>query len=198
MNIPCIDGDWMGRAYPMLHQITPCIYEKGALFLPTVIADGNGNTMMFLRATSEHMVERMMRAALSEMGSKVAMANGPFPGSKTKEYIVENTISLAWRIGRAVAACRQHNELEEVAEAIIDEAGGGKVLFKGKIVEVARRLIKGHSYGEIVIEAADISGKGTVEYKGKMKIPFKNENILATLDDEVRYLPATFDCQANY
>ena len=187
MNIPCIDGDWMGRAYPLASQITPVIYEEGAIFLPTAMADGNGNTMMVLRATSEEMIERVCRTALAEMGSHVGLAKGPISGLKTKNYVVENTVSLAWRIGRAVALCRQRNQIEEVGELIIDEVGGresGKLLFKGKIIEVARKLIKGHTYGEVVIEAMDVNGKGTVDFKGKLKIPFKNENIFATIEDD--------------
>jgi len=186
MDIPSIDGDFMGRALPSAHQITPVVFEpEGAIFMPTTVADGNGNTMMFLRATSEQVIERVLRAALAEMGSHVGLARGPYSGLKTKAYVVENTISLAWRIGRAVALCRQTSRLNNVAEVIVDELGGNesaRVLFKGKIVEVARKLIKGHLYGEVAIEATDISGKGMVEFEGKLKIPFKNENVMATVE----------------
>jgi DUF917 family protein len=178
----------MGRANPMHYQMTPCIYEPTAVFVPVSIADGRGNSMIFVQATSEQMIERMLRSALSEMGSYVALAHAPFSGKQIKDYAVERTVSLAWRIGRAVALCRQQNRVEQVADVIIDEIGGresGRVLFKGKIVEVARRLVKGHSYGEVVIEAMDVSGKGVSEFAGKMKIPFKNENLLATVEEEV-------------
>jgi DUF917 family protein len=188
MNIPTVDGDFMGRALPNAYQVTPVAFEPhGAIFMPSVMTDGNGNTMMFLQATSEQMIERAFRAALAEMGSLTGLARGPYSGLKTKKYVVENTVSLAWRIGRTVALCRQRSQLDNVAELIVDEVGGhrsGRVFFKGKIVEVARRLIKGHLYGEVVIEAMDISGKGVIEFKGKMKIPFKNENIMATIVDD--------------
>ncbi|KAI0315913.1 hypothetical protein OF83DRAFT_1084639 [Amylostereum chailletii] len=166
-------------------NVTPVVYEDGPLFLPQVIADGNGNQMMFLKATSEEMMERAFRAALAEMGSSVACARGPYPGHKTKKQIVAHTVSLAWRIGRAVALCRQSGGLDAVAEAIVDEVGGraaAKVLFKGKIVGVERRLFKGHSYGELIIEAADVAGTGEAPFRGRMRIPFKNENIYATVE----------------
>ncbi|TFY80173.1 hypothetical protein EWM64_g3845 [Hericium alpestre] len=151
-----------------------------------VMADGNGNQMMFLKATSEEMIERAFRAALSEMGSHVALARGPCAGAKAKAYIVENTVSLAWRIGRAVGLCRRYGRLDDVAQAIIGQVGGNdsaKVLFEGKIVGVERKLVKGHSYGEVVIEAQDIRGKGLTQYHGKMRIPFKNENIYAYVEN---------------
>ncbi len=126
-------------------------------------------------------MERAFRAALSEMGSHVACARGPITGAKTKAYAVQHTVSLSWRIGRAVALCRAKNEIDHVSEAIISEAGGpesAKVLFKGKIVQVERRAVKGHLFGEITIKAADVSGSGN-EFSGSMKIPFKNENLVA-------------------
>ncbi|PBL04092.1 DUF917-domain-containing protein [Armillaria gallica] len=182
MNLPTVDGDWMGRAYPVGWQITPVVWGGDKpQFIPQVICDGNGNTMIFLEGTTEKLVERAFRAALSEMGSHVACARGPITGAKTKAYAVQHTVSLSWRIGRAVVLCRAKNEIDYVSEAIISEAGGpesAKVLFKGKIVQVERRTVKGHLFGEITIKAADVSGGGN-EFTGSMKIPFKNENLVA-------------------
>jgi DUF917 family protein len=70
------------------------------------------------------MIERAFRAALAEMGSYVGCAKGPYSGAKTKQYAVQHTISLAWRIGRAVALCRARREIESVADAIIHAIGG--------------------------------------------------------------------------
>ncbi|KAK0470131.1 uncharacterized protein EV420DRAFT_1616471 [Desarmillaria tabescens] len=181
MNLPTVDGDWMGRAYPVGWQITPVVWGGDKpQFIPQVICDGNGNTM----GTTEKLVERAFRAALSEMGSHVACARGPITGAKTKAYAVQHTISLSWRIGRAVALCRAKNEIDYVSEAIISEAGGpesAKILFKGKIVQIERRTVIGHLFGEITIKAADVSGSRNMgeEFSGSMKIPFKNENLVA-------------------
>ena len=139
------------------------------------------------KAKSELDVERAFRAALSQMGSHVACAKGPVSGANTKTWVVENTISLSWKIGRAVALSRCLNKIDTVAESIIDEVGGpssAKVLFKGKIVGVERITRMGHAYGEVIIEAAatDEESPQLVRAGGpteKLKIPFKNENILA-------------------
>ncbi|KAI8203382.1 putative D-/L-hydantoinase subunit A [Colletotrichum sp. SAR 10_70] len=60
---------------------------------------------------------------------------------------------------------------------------------KGKIMRVERRLFKGHSYGEVHIaafesgdedEAASVKDRAAaVAQGGMLKVPFKNENILA-------------------
>ena len=146
------------------------------------------NWMQFMtKAKSELMVERAFRAALSQMGSHVGCAKGPVSGKNTKTWVVEHTISLSWRIGRAVALCRSLNTIETVAESIISEVGGSasaKVLFKGKIVGVERTLRMGHVYGEVIIEGMSLKGDGESEFKGRLKIPFKNENIVAILEED--------------
>lgn len=46
MNIPTVDGDWMGRAYPVAWQTTPVVFQKEPVFLPSTICDGNGQVMV--------------------------------------------------------------------------------------------------------------------------------------------------------
>lgn len=187
LDVPCVDGDWMGRAYPTKWQTTPVVFnERQPIWSPVSVADGNGNVVVMPVAASDHHVERIIRAALSEMGSQVGCADPPVSGAEMKRWVVENTLSLSWRIGRAVARARSENRVDNVAEMIIQECGGdgaAKVLFKGKIVRVDRTLRMGHVYGECVIEAADVGGHASSdakpEFTGRIKIPFKNENIAA-------------------
>ncbi|RSM15657.1 hypothetical protein CEP52_000750 [Fusarium oligoseptatum] len=191
MDVPTVDGDWMGRAYPTKWQTTPVVFkERETIWSPIALSDGNGNVIVMPKASSDAAVERILRAALSEMGSQVGGADAPVTGVETKRWVVKHTLSQAWRIGRAVARARKENRVDNVAETIIDECGGpgaGKVLWKGKIVGVERTLRNGHVYGECLIEGADVrdDDNGTVgdhssaQFKGIVKIPFKNENIAA-------------------
>ena len=177
MNVPCVDGDWMGRAYPTKWQTTPVVFgEREIVFAPVSVADGNGNTLYMPTATSDLKVEQVIRAALSQMGSAVGTADAPVTGEETRRWAVEHTISLSWRIGREVARATKENRIDNVAESIVDAVGGpetGRVLFKGKIIGVERKLWMGHVYGEVIIEGTD------AQFSGKVKIPFKNENIAA-------------------
>ncbi|KNG44734.1 hydantoinase protein [Stemphylium lycopersici] len=183
MNIPAIDGDWMGRAYPVSWQTTPVVYEKKAMMIPTCISDGNGRIIFMTKAPTELDAERALRAALSQMGSHVGCAKGPVSGENTKKWVIENTMSLAWRIGRAVILSRCTKSVDTVAESIIAEVGGSDsalVLFKGKIIGVERVLKMGHAYGEVIIESTAEDSSLTKE---RMVIPFKNENIYARIED---------------
>jgi DUF917 family protein len=116
------------------------------------------------------------------------MAARPTTTDRVRSYGVINTLSLSWRIGRVVARAQQESTIHTIAEQIIDEVGGpttAKVLFRGKITAVERRIFKGHSYGEITIVQAQIDEEEqkhdtpAVAEGGVLKIPFKNENIYA-------------------
>ncbi|OTB06716.1 hypothetical protein M426DRAFT_9495 [Hypoxylon sp. CI-4A] len=195
MNLPAVDGDWMGRAYPTKWQTTPVVFdERSPIWAPSAMTDGNGNVVIVPKATSDLQVERILRAALSQMGSGVGFADPPVTGSECRRWAVEHTISQSWRIGRAVAKARKSNRVDNVAETILAECGGpeaGKVLWKGKIVGVERTLRMGHIYGECIVEGADVVDEETAakiqqtegptkpQFQGKIKIPFKNENIAA-------------------
>ncbi|KAF5500370.1 putative D-/L-hydantoinase subunit A [Colletotrichum siamense] len=188
---PIIDGDWMGRAYPTYWQTTLAVHAPLEL-VPCAIDSGDGKTIIMTRAPNDEIVDRALRASCSEMGSRVGMAAKPTTSDKVEKFGVLNTVSLAWRIGRCISLCQATNTMSTVAESIIKEAGGSeaaKVLFRGKIMRVERRLFKGHSYGEVHIaafesgdedEAASVKDRAAaVAQGGMLKVPFKNENILA-------------------
>lgn len=210
MDVPVVDGDWMGRAYPTKWQTTPVVFdERRPVFIPLAMCDGGGNVVVMTRATSDLQVERALRAALSTMGSHTGCAEGPVSGAEARRWAVEHTLSESWRIGRAVARARRGNRVDRVAEDIVAEVGGpraARVLWKGKIVRVTRTLRMGHIYGECVIEGMDVAGAreggdgdddgalrkeetggGSGQFTGLVKIPFKNENIAAIrIPDDAR------------
>ncbi|EXJ80596.1 hypothetical protein A1O3_06878 [Capronia epimyces CBS 606.96] len=199
-SVPTIDADWMGRAYPMIWQTTLCVHAPGNL-VPCAIASGDGKTLVMTQTTDDEIVDRALRAVSSEMGSLVGLAMKPTTRDHILSYGVRNTLSLAWRIGRCVARAEINNTMVTVADDIIREVGGpesARVLFRGKIVAVERRLHKAHSYGEIVIqqlpaeEEEETGGIGNSRQKrsqalasgGQIRIPFKNENIYAKHEAE--------------
>jgi DUF917 family protein len=78
-----------------------------------------------------------------------------------------------------VRIARQKSETYKLPEIILGSVGNsGKLLFSGKIVGVERKLLKGHVWGEVIIEELE-------KTRRKMTIPFKNENIVARIEGEV-------------
>ncbi|KAL0257168.1 hypothetical protein SLS55_007978 [Diplodia seriata] len=183
------NADFMGRAYPTYWQTTIAVHEPGSL-VPCAIDSGDGKTIIMTRASTDEIVDRALRASCAEMGSRVGKAGAPTTASTVRRTAVINTYSLAWRIGRCIARSEASNTLSKVCESIVQEVGGeatARILFRGKIVAVERRLFKGHSYGEITIASmpADEEDEGAKDAMpasaagGTLKIPFKNENLYA-------------------
>ncbi|KAG2735952.1 hypothetical protein G9P44_000042 [Scheffersomyces stipitis] len=173
LNIPVVDSDFMGRAYPTLWQSSAnAIYEKFP-YWPAAVSNGNSSSMLISEASNCESLERLIRSTCVEVGTHVGVVMAPMTSEELTGGTVPGSISLAWRIGRAVILARQKLEHDLIPQRIIESVGGkssGSHLFTGKIVDVSRKVHKGHVYGEVIIEEP--------ETKKQMVIPFKNENIL--------------------
>ncbi|KAJ7284699.1 hydantoinase/oxoprolinase [Mycena rebaudengoi] len=188
-KIPAFDGDLMGRAYPKLNQVLPAVYDRPNALIPAALCDGNGNVMLLSKVKNDHFVESLMRAVTTEMGSAAALCCPPLAISEVRDYGVPRTLSQAWRIGRAIAICRQTNNMKGVPDAIL-KLQNGACLFVGKIVNCSREVRAGFTWGEIRIaqlhdeELED--GPSAISTAGEsgahMIIPFQNENLCAYIE----------------
>lgn len=191
-GVPCVDADYMGRAYPTFWQVTPNVYGKanGDALVPATIASGDGTLITMTRSRTDRLVDKALRAACVEMGCRAGKAGPPKSARVVKEQAITGTLSLAWWIGRAVALERNINDK---AQRIIDEVGGSEsaaILGHGKIISVERVLKTGHTYGVLEVEGALSDGT-----KAVIKIPFKNENafVEAVCDGESKIVASVPD-----
>ncbi|KAF9553636.1 Hydantoinase/oxoprolinase [Agrocybe pediades] len=190
-DIPALDGDLMGRAYPMLDQVLPAVYDKPNSLVPCSLNDGSGNTVLLTTVKNDHFVESIMRVVTTEMGSSAALCPPPLAVCDARDFGVTRTQSQAWRIGRAIAICRQLNNLKGVTDEIL-KLQNGRCLFIGKIINVSREVRAGFTWGEVRIarlrndELEDATDTNTPTDGGEedatMLIPFQNENLCAYLD----------------
>jgi DUF917 family protein len=107
--------------------------------------------------------DSILRAACVEMGTHAGAASRPLTRAECDGCMVKNTVSQAWRLGRSVALANKTANIGQIGSVLVDALGGSRasrVLFSGKIMEVNRRLFKGHTVGEIVIKAV---GAGEVD-----------------------------------
>lgn len=191
-GVPCIDADFMGRAYPTTWQTTPNVYgsANGDALVPATIASGDGSFVTMTKSRTDRGVDKILRAACVEMGCRAGKSLAPKTAKAVREQAVTNTVSLAWWIGRAVAL---EKNITEKAQRIVDEVGGSEsavILGQGKITSVERVLKTGHTYG--VLEVDGTLNDGT---KATINIPFKNENafVEAVSDGESKILASVPD-----
>ncbi|XXG95527.1 hypothetical protein Hte_001791 [Hypoxylon texense] len=188
-DMPVVDGDMMGRAYPNFEMVSQYIHASSVNdMLPVILCSGSGEQVTIPAPQPDAAAASLrIRDACVGMGSAAGASGRPIRGEAMRDIGIPNTFSLAWRLGRAVAAAQQAGNVADVPRALIAAAGGersAEVLFQGKIRSVKSTLTTtAHSLGEVTVERladsemetdVDKIGEGLVE----IVVPFMNENLV--------------------
>src|ERR1700729_1243926 len=122
-DLPLIDGDGMGRAFPELQMTTFGLHGVSAT--PMVLGDDKGNSIV-LETVSNQWTERLARSATVDMGGSALLAFYPMSGAVAKKAIVRGTLSLCADLGRTLREARA-SHADPIA-AILG-ALGAKIIF---------------------------------------------------------------------
>lgn len=164
LDLPVVDADGMGRAFPEMQMTTFSIY--GHRSTPAVVCDEHGNLVLFQHCVSEVWFERLARATVVSMGGTAIGAEAPMRGRYVKQAGVPGTVSQAIRLGALVL---EANRLHASAIPNICAAEHGIHLINAKIVDLKRHLRGGFSVGTLLLEGID-------QYAGSTaRIDFQNE-----------------------
>ncbi|RSL87793.1 hypothetical protein BHE90_006272 [Fusarium euwallaceae] len=167
---PLIDGDLMGRAYPNLWQVTP--NNAGISLAPAAASDGKGNTVVQVQSNSNRDIEDVLRAVCVQMGQAAGISLGALTGQQVKQVAVQSSISLAWRLGRAVQLAR--TEKRDIVDSILATHPGRRIL-TGKITSVTRHVRGAFTEGSAKIVPFDTETPA----ENEIRVTFQNENIHA-------------------
>ncbi|KAG9235391.1 hypothetical protein BJ875DRAFT_459241 [Amylocarpus encephaloides] len=193
-DVPLVDGDLMGRAFPSFEKITPYVFGTGDIneLLPVTVSSGDGTNFTMSSTKNLEMVDRTLRALLVEMGCAAGMVQRPMSGQEMTDVGVLRSHSLAWRLGSAIKKCQDEQSVGDVGTAVVNEFGGqdaARLIFSGKIVATESRIIRGQSYGEICVKGSQM--EPIAGHDELLRILFKNENLIAEI------LPSTKGNQAK-
>ena len=145
-NVPMLDGDFMGRAYPTFEKMTPYVLGSGNIndLMPISLASGDGTNLIMQSSKNTEMADRALRAACVEMGCAAGVVFRPMTKDEVAATAIMHTHSLAWRLGRAVKKFQLEQSKVSICDALIDILGGSgaaRLIFEGKITAVDNRLI---------------------------------------------------------
>ena len=164
MGLPVLDADGMGRAFPLVSQVT--MELAGISPCPAVMTDERGNVVVF-RTISGDWVERLERAAAAEFGGMGSAADFPLTAAQAREATVRGSVSQAIRIGEAAAS-----SAGSPVAAVIAAAGAFR-LVGGKVLDVRREVSGGFMRGSVIIE-------GLAEDAGRLlRLELQNEHLVA-------------------
>jgi hypothetical protein len=179
LGLPVLDADTMGRAFPEL-QMSSLVFA-GLPLHPMALADIRDNEVMLTEGENPIWVERMGRRLCTEMGSIAATCRPPRRASDVRAHGLLGSVSRALALGHAVIAAQRG--LRDAAETIA-AAAGGTLLFRGKVVDVARVTAGGFGRGHAALE-------GLEAFEGQtLSVEFQNEWTICRIDGAlVRTVP---------
>ena len=174
LNLPMVDVDGMGRAFPELQMVTFTI--GGIKATPMALVDEKGNSCIFETITNKW-TEELARAVTMSCGGSVSVSLYPMTGKQMKEFGVRGIVSRSEQLGRAIRTIKDCGD--KTPEEHFLEMSQGHKLFKGKIADVFRETRSGFNFGKVVLE-------GIGECKGhEAFVEFQNENLTAKVDGKI-------------
>ena len=173
LGVPVVDSDTMGRAYPEAQMTSVAVGDLAPC--PLTAVDVRGFESIVHKVPSWKWAERVVRKICVEYGSVAATSQPPRSGAEVKRWGIHGTTTKAIAIGRAVREAQRRHD-DPVAAILAVEPG--KLLYKGKVVDVERRATEGFLRGIARFEGLD-------DWRGsRFTINFQNEWIVAWRDGE--------------
>ena len=171
LNMPMVDVDGMGRAFPELQMVTFTI--GGIKATPMALVDEKGNSCIFETITNKW-TEELARSVTMSCGASVSVSLYPMSGKQMKEFGVHGIVTRSQQLGKAIRTVKDCGD--RTPEEHFLEMSEGFKLFKGKIADVLRETRAGFNIGK----------EGIGEYKGHTAyVEFQNENLTATVDGKI-------------
>jgi DUF917 family protein len=172
MGIPVVDGDLVGRAVPDNQQTS--YYILGLPMPPIAVSDSYGDVVIITKVMSDVQAEMIVRAISVVTGGFVGTCDHPLDGEVVKKSIIPRTLTQCMNVGNAV---REAIEKKESPLLKLLEVANGYLLFQGVVDDFDWKDETGFMYGTTTV-------RGTGKFKGTLRIWFKNENIIAWLNNE--------------
>ncbi len=171
LGIPVVDADCMGRAFPEAQMTSVAVGDLRPY--PCTLYDPRGIEAVVTKVPTWKWMERASRKICVEMGSIASTCKAPRTGREVKDWGIPFTVTKAIAIGHAVAEAQRAHQ-DPVAAILALE--GGKLLFRGKTVDVGRRATEGFLRGRVGIEGMD------ADRGARLDLDFQNEWVVAWRD----------------
>ncbi|RFU74566.1 hydantoinase [Trichoderma arundinaceum] len=197
MDIPVVDADTMGRAFPKIDMALPYVFGQASP-APAVVSDARDNVQIIARVENSHRFENIVRAGCIELGLYTAVSMAPLKAGVVKKYCCLGTLSLAWFMGRAICLARQRKK--NVVRELLNAMPGGRLLYTGKVVDIRREVKGGWTIGTATLEPFDNDDDEddgdtiTKPETRQLVLSYQNEFYSAELRDPTGKLPLQMIC----
>lgn len=175
LGVPLIDGDPSARCLPEV-QMSSFYVAEGITRAPFAGVTRFGDVVVVPKVHDDFRTEDMTRSLAVASGGNFRIAANALPGAVLKRTMPAGVHSQSIKVGRAAreAVAAGKDPVEAVARA-----GGGYVLFRGKVTRSDTKGERGFGWTEAYLA-------GTGKYAGsEYKIYNKNENMVAWRDGKL-------------
>lgn len=173
LRVPLVDADLMGRAFPEIQMCLPTL--SGIACTPMALSDDKGNGCI-VDGVTNLWAERLARAVTIQMGCAAAMALYPMTGTQVQTSTILGSLSRAQRLGAAIRRARERHE-DPTLRAVRELSG--RVLLRGKVIDVARQIERGFTTAVVEIEGLGDDAGHTLH------LSTQNEHLIASIDGDV-------------
>lgn len=170
LGLPYVDADGMGRAFPLMPQMTMNL--AGVSSSPCLLSDERLNTLV-LRTGSVQWTERLLRSTVAAFGGAGVAALYLMDVKTARRATVRGSVSKALKIGSVI----MRGDVDPV-QAIVTELRAQE-LMRGKVVEVERATAGGFVRGTVLVEDQHDATR-------LLRLEIQNENLAALEDGRVR------------
>ena len=191
-GVRVVNGDGMGRAFPTLDKTTFGI--GGIPVCPAVVLNEHGETVIIDGFRSHARTEKVARAVFVELGGACACAMYAMTGLQVKRVAIADTFTLALAIGRAIEAARaSKNDPCEAILAwlrIMSPPRHARVLFDGKVIDLARDMVGGYNQGFGALEGIEEFEHTAVSFAFQNEYLYvrQDQRLLAIVPDLIAFL----------
>ena len=178
-GIPTVDSDSMGRAFPEI-QMSSFLFDTGVRVTPFAMVDAADNAAVMPDATSDLWGEKVARNIAVSMGARAGLVSTIMTGAQLKASGVHYTMTLARHLGcQVIAAQRDKADVPAVVAETLD----GRVIFRGKITDVDRRIARGFARGGVKIDSFGGEDQLFIQFQNEFLIAYINGEVAVTTPD---------------
>ncbi|KAK6165489.1 hypothetical protein SNE40_022408 [Patella caerulea] len=167
LDIPIIDADGMGRAFPEVQMFCPYMY--GLSPYPATLVDDRNRRAVMLQTPSAKHLEHHFRDTVVEMGCSGGLVLSGLRKHEVYTKTILYSVSHAWWLGNAILRARL--EKTSPIDAILAEENS-KHIMTGKVQDVQRETTAGFNKGRLIIEGLEKF------VNQRLLIEFQNENLV--------------------
>ncbi len=166
-DIPILDADLLGRAYPKLEMASANLF--GITASPTFLADSLGNHYT-LNCLSAEKIEAIARVITVQSGSSIGVGMYSLTAEQAKEALILGSISKAIELGKVISSQQNLECLGVTTHA------------KGIISNIDYKVQDGFLVGTVQI-TDELGNIFIIQYQNEYLFLSSNEKIIATTPD---------------